>query len=186
MRWRQVVVLYVVLAALAGEYWFVERRRVPVKVDEPARPRFLTIEPAELREVRLEQGGRSVVSRLEDGAWRIVEPAGAEVPPDLIAAFTNALANAEEITRIEDGAVDRRAFGLDEGAVRVEMIAERREPLIVTLGTTNPTGTAIYAQRHGAPAVVLIGRNIRYYEELIFQALAGGRVPAADDKVPVG
>jgi len=45
---------------------------------------------------------------------------------------------------------------------------------VVTIGDANPTGTAVYAQRQGAPDVVLIGRNVRYYEDLIFQALPAG------------
>jgi len=50
MRWRQVVVLYLVLAALAGEYWFVERRREPRGVTEVAAlPPFLRLDPATLR-----------------------------------------------------------------------------------------------------------------------------------------
>ncbi len=39
---------------------------------------------------------------------------------------------------------------------------------------------------HASPEVVLIGRNVRYYEDLIFQALSAARVPAADADAPVG
>ena len=56
----------------------------------------------------------------------------------------------------------------------------------MTIGETNPTGTAVYARRGGNPVVVLIGRNVRYYEDLIFQALPSGQVPAADVDAPVG
>ena len=64
MRWRQVVVLYLVLAALAGEYWFVERRREPRGVAEVAAPPpFLRLDPATLREIRLVRGGRTVITR---------------------------------------------------------------------------------------------------------------------------
>ena len=93
MRWRQVVVLYLVLAALAGEYWFVERRREARGVAEVAAPPpFLRLDPATLREIRLVRGGRTVITRREGEGWTIVEPAGAPIAPDLIAAFTNALA----------------------------------------------------------------------------------------------
>jgi len=34
--------------------------------------------------------------------------------------------------------------------------------------------------------VVLIGRNVRYYEDLIFQSLPASRTPAIDQELPVG
>ena len=80
MRWRQVVVLYVVLAALAGEYWVVERRVEPqARREAGAPPPFLRLDPATLREIRLVRGGRTVVTRREGEGWTIVEPAGAPI-----------------------------------------------------------------------------------------------------------
>ena len=80
MRWRQVVVLYVVLAALAGEYWFVERRIEPQgRREAGAPPPFLRLDPAALREIRLVRGGRTVIMRREGEGWTIVEPAGAPI-----------------------------------------------------------------------------------------------------------
>jgi hypothetical protein len=58
--------------------------------------------------------------------------------------------------------------------------------VVIRIGGTNPTGTAVYARREGATAVVLIGRNVSYYEGLIFEALPPARVPAGDGDAPVG
>ena len=116
----------------------------------------------------------------------MIEPAGASIPSDLIAAFTTALVGAEEIGRMGEGDADAAAFGLDERAGRVEIVPQRGEPVVVTIGETNPPGTAVYARRLGAPEVVLIGRNIRYYEDLILQAVAAERAPATDGSAPVG
>jgi hypothetical protein len=138
-----------------------------------------------VQEVRLSRGGRTVVSRREAGGWRIVEPAEASIPPDLIGAFASALTESEEIARVGTE-TNREAFGLDERATRVEVKGERGDPVIVTIGGANPTGTAVYARRQGSAEVVLIGRNVRYYEDLIFQALAAERVPAAETGAPVG
>lgn len=187
MRWRQVVLLYVVLGALAGEYWFVERRVEPEAVAEPdAPPPFLRLGPAELREIRLTRGGRTVIARRDGAAWTIIEPSGAPIAPDLIGAFTSALVQATEIAHVGDANSDAHAFGLDERAARVEMISDGAEPIEITIGGTNPTGTAVYARRRGTPDVVLIGRNVRYYEDLIFQALSAERVPATEAGAPIG
>ena len=187
MRWRQVVVLYLVLAALAGEYWFIERRREPRGGREVAAPPpFLRLDPATLREIRLVRGGRTVITRREGEGWTIVEPAGAAIAPDLIAAFTNALADATEIARVGGADPDPHAYGLDDQAARVEVIPASGDPIEVTIGGTNPTGTAVYARRRGTTDVVLIGRNVRYYEDLIFQAVSADRVPATEAGAPIG
>ena len=184
MRWSRVVLAWVVLAALGAEYWLVEAQRDEQPEAHPARPRLLPIEAVDVREVRLSRSGHSVVSRRRDETWSVLEPAGASIPPDLIGAFASALAEAEEIARV--GRTDDPAFGFGQGATRVELRGERGDPIVIIIGGTNPTGTAVYARRQDAPDVVLIGRNIRYYEDLIFQALAAERVPAADTGAPVG
>jgi len=188
VRWRGVVIVWVVCLALAAEYAAFERGPRPEKVPaEAVRPRFLPIGAADVRELRLSRDGRTIVSRRQGtGPWAVVEPPAVSIPSDLIGAFATALAESEEIARLDNTGADRKAFGLDAGATRVEVRSETGEPVVVTIGDANPTGTAIYAQRQGAPDVVLIGRNIRYYEDLIFQALPAARVPAPEGGAPVG
>jgi hypothetical protein len=176
----------VICIVLGAEYWVVERPRETAPVEEETRPPFLDVDPDTLREVRMTRGGRRLVSRREAGAWTVVEPAGAAVPPDLIAAFANALAGAAEIARVAGAGADAREYGLDERAARVELIRDGGVPVVVNIGEPNPTGTAVYARRAGGAEIVLIGRNVRYYEDLIFQALSAGQVPAADENAPVG
>jgi hypothetical protein len=180
------MVLWIVLLVLGGEYWMVERPKQGYPTAERVRPRFLALEPDDVREVRLSREGRTVVSRRDATGWTVIEPAGASVPSDLMAAFTTALAGAEEIGRMGEAEVDAPAFGLDQHAARVEMVPERGASVVVAIGGPNPPGTAVYARRQGAREVILIGRNIRYYEDLIFQAAAAGRAPATDGSAPVG
>jgi hypothetical protein len=188
VRWRPVVLAYLLLAGLAAEYWLVERPRARPEREaapEPARPRFLPVlSPADVREVRLTRDGRTVVSRREADAWTVVEPVGTAIPSDLIGAFATALAQAEEIARV--GHAEGDAFGLREGATRVELRAATGAPVVVTIGAANPTGTAVYAQRADSAEVVLIGRQVRYYEDLIFQALTSERAPATETGAPIG
>lgn len=187
MRWRQVGLLYVVAAALAADYVLVERRRPgQPETNRPARARFLPLDTDGVREIRLSHGGRTIVTRRSEGRWAVIEPADAPIPSDLITAFVEALMGAEEIERVASNPALASAFGLDAHAATVELRKGDGPPVVVTIGTTNPTGTAVYARRGDGPEVVLIGRNVRYYQDLIFQALPAGHVPAADGDVPVG
>ena len=74
VRWRQVVLLYLVLAALAAEYWLVERRQTPAATNRPVRERFLPVAPDEVREIRLRRGGRRVEARRTGAQWAVLEP----------------------------------------------------------------------------------------------------------------
>jgi len=161
--WRQVLVLYLVLGGLAAEYVLIERPRPPAPHGLPARQRFLPLQADELRQLRLDLGGRTVVSRRSGDRWLV-----------------------EQIERVMENDADPHTYGLDERAARVEVLGASGDPFVVTLGGTNPTGTAVYARLAGASGVVLIGRDVRYYEELIFQALAAGPAPAVDGHAPIG
>jgi hypothetical protein len=185
MRWRQVLLLYVVAAGMGGWYWLVERQPVEVPKSDGRRP-FLELDAHGLREVRVRRPDRQMVSRWDGDGWVVVEPAGGTVPSDLIAAFTSALASAEEIARISDRPDDAGQYGLDERASRIEIVPASGEAIVVVLGGTNPTGTAVYARRDAAPEVILVGRNIRYYEDLIFQALQAKDAPTTEQGAPVG
>jgi len=186
MGWRQVVALYAVLGGLAVAYWRLDRRPREVAPARAARERFVAVEPNELREIRMQRGDHTLVARRAGGRWVVVEPPEAPVPPDLIAAFASALAGAEAIDVVTGPNLDARSYGLDERAGRVEMVPEHGEPVVITIGGTNPTGTAVYARGGAGPGIVLIGRNVRYYEDLIYQALPAARVPAVDQGAPVG
>lgn len=187
MGWRQVVGLYAVLAVLAVLYVVVEPPRPEIETDAPpARPKFLTVGRDDVAEVRLEREGRPVTLLRVGARWQVVEPAGAAVPTDLVRAFVEALVDADEIDRVAAVPTEVAPFGLDDDATRVTIVeAGEAEPTVVLLGRTNPTGTALYARRVGAAGVVLIGRNIRYYEDLIYEALPKPVVPldAGNDAV---
>jgi hypothetical protein len=185
MRWRQVIVLYAVAAAMGGWYWALGRRPAAAPESAPRR-QLIKLDPASVREVRVRRPGHEVIGRREGDAWVVVKPEGAAVPSDLIDAFTDALVTAEEIAHIADRPDDAQQYGLDERASRIEIVLASGETVVVVLGGTNPTGTAVYARRDTAPAVILVGRNIRYYEDLIFQALRAGTAPSTEQGAPVG
>jgi hypothetical protein len=185
MRWRQVIVLYAVAAAMGGWYWSLDQRAAPAP-ESRARPPLVNLDLQSVREVRVRRPGHELISRRDGDAWVVVKPEGGPVPSDLIDAFANALVTAEEIAHIADRPDDAKQYGLDERASRIEIVPQTGEAVVVVLGGTNPTGTAVYARRDAAPAVILVGRNIRYYEDLIFQALRAGNAPSTEEGAPVG
>ena len=151
----------------------------------PPRARFLQLTASDVVGIRLARGLRSVVLRREGYGWVVVEPAGAELPNDLVTGFLQALLTTEEIDRVATTTGELSSFGLDEQGDRVELAQTDGEPVVVTLGGTNPTGTALYARSAKEEGVVLIGRQVRDYEDMIYDALPRGAVPAgtADGRI---
>jgi hypothetical protein len=187
MRWRQVLGLYVVAILLAAEYVRLgPPAPAPGPQDRPGRARVFESDPATLAEVRVERGDRRLVMRREGDGWMLVEPGEATVPRDLVTAFVNAVIDAEVIDRVERSGDAPEQFGLGEGASRIELWGVSPGAEVLLVGAPNPTGTAVYARRPGAPDVLLVGRTILYYEDLILQALPTPSVPADTDHGPVG
>jgi len=185
MGWRQVGLLYLVFAILAVLY---VRERPPEPQREGGRPpraRFLQVAAAEVSAIRIVRGGRAVSMRREGPDWVVVEPTGMRLPNDLVTGFLQALLTTEEIDHIATTTGELSSFGLDEQADRVELGRGEGEAVVVTLGGTNPTGTALYARRGPDGGVVLIGRQVRDYEDMIYDALPRGAVPAdtADGRI---
>jgi hypothetical protein len=182
MRWRQVVVLYAIATLLAFDYL---RAPAPVAQAPAGRRRVFAIDVEHLSEIAIEHGGRRVVARRDGDGWSIAEPPTATVPSDLVQAFAVAVLGAEEIERV-DGEQELGAFGLDDRATRVELRPSGGPPETIWLGGPNPSGTAVYARRLGTSGVLLVGRTLRYYEELIVQSLPHPTVPADTPAGPVG
>ncbi len=179
MGWRQVLVLWAAFLGLLAQWTFVERQRAPLEERrQPPRPRFLELRSADVAALRIERRGQRLVARHEGEVWQVVEPAGARVPSDLVAAFLEALAAAEEIDQVAATTEEAASFGFGDEAVRVELERPGQPTIVVLLGAENPTGTAVYARQGSLPRIVLIGRNVRYYQELLFDGLPGGALPA--------
>jgi hypothetical protein len=177
--------LYVVAAILAVLYG---RERAPApEVDRsrPARARFLQVAASDVAGIRLVRGHRAVALRRDGRDWVVVEPAGMQLPNDLVTGFLQALLTTEEIDRVATTTGELASFGLDEQADRVELARTEGEPVVVTLGGTNPTGTALYARTPDG-GVVLIGRQVRDYEDMIYNALPRGTVPAGTAEGRIG
>ena len=180
MTWRRVGTIYLVLAALVSYFALFER--APQLLDPAAAPptaerSLLRAGAEDVMAVTFRRPGAEVRAVRAGGRWRVVEPAGAEIAPDLVAAAVATL-TAGQVSEwmVEAAGRDLTTFGLATPASEIEvtMRGEPERTVRVLLGARNPTKTALYAKRDDAPAVYLVGLNVRYYEDLIFEAAARG------------
>lgn len=176
MTWPRVGLYWLCFIGLSAYYVAVEREDTGVAAAHVTRAPFLSVAENEIDAVELRRGGALVRCGRVAGRWQVVEPPSRMVPPDLIAALVTNLAQLPDVEVVAETAKDLGQYGLDPPVSQIVLtpaagpIAAAR-PITVRLGGRNPSGTAVYAQRDDSDRVFLIGLNVRYYEDLVFEAL---------------
>jgi uncharacterized protein DUF4340 len=174
VSWRRVATIYVVLALLAGYVLVFERAPPPpAPVEAPNGPSLLEADATSVTAVTFRKQGRVVRAAVQDQRWRTVEPAGAKVPSDLIEATIATLTAGQAAERLDNEPEHAlAAYGLDAPSASVEVVVggPAARSFTVFVGARNPTRTAVYARRSDQPSIYLVGMNLSYYIDLIFEA----------------
>ncbi len=181
MSWRAVGGVYAVLVLLLVVVFVVDRQPTLEAPPPDAAPErsLLGVEASAVRAIVFRRGEAEVRAERADGRWRTVAPAGAGVPSDLVEAAVATLTAGQVSEVVAEGAraPDLGSFGLTtprSAIVATTEVAGGAREVTVLLGDQNPTHTAMYARRAEDERVYLVGRNLQYYEDLIFTAAASG------------
>ncbi len=106
--------------------------------------------------------------------YKIVAPPNAFAPQDLMNALAGLFIEAGQVEIVADDSSDLAEFGLDHPQSEILIDAPGKpQPIRVLLGSENPTRTAVYARIENSPKVFLLGRNLEYYQDLMFQWVEG-------------
>ncbi len=179
MTWKGVGIVYVVLAVLAAVVLLFEGPEpssAPSADPAPPAQSLLGIDAAAVAAVSFSRDGAVVRAARENQRWRAVEPRGAEVPSDLIEATVATLTTGQAAEVLANGPEDGlEAYGLDAPAATLEVtLADTPDrPISIAIGGRNPTRTAVYARRGDRQTIYLVGMNLRYFIDLIFDAAKG-------------
>ena len=178
MTWRGVAIIYAALVVLVSVAVTLEHRASPSAAVDLASPTqsLLGTDASALSAIVFARDGKKVRAVRETQRWRAVEPPGTSVSADLIEATVATLTagqSAEMLTVAPEA--DLAAYGLDTPAATLEIAMQdgSQPPITVSIGGANPTRTAVYARRSDRPAIFLVGMNLRYYIDLIFDAAKG-------------
>lgn len=106
--------------------------------------------------------------------YQVVAPSGKFIPQDLMNAMVQLLLGQKSVEVIAENSQNVAQFGLDHPQSEMTIEAPGKpQPIKINFGSENPTHTAIYAQIQGTPKVFLLGRNLEYYQQLMFQWIEG-------------
>jgi hypothetical protein len=176
VSWGRVAVIYGVLALLAAWVFLVDPRDVPepgVQPEPPPPVSMLGVEASTVTSIGFRKGTETVRATREGTRWRIVEPADASITSDLVEAVVATLTAGQGAERLDDASnPDLTAYGLDAPSASLDLALASApdRPITVLVGGRNPTQTAVYARRSDAPTIFLVGMNLRYYIDLVFDA----------------
>lgn len=178
MTWRRAWVYVAVFVALTLFHSSSGRHKAPMEAEDLDVPSvvatpipFLAAKPSDIVEVEIEASGQYAQIRQLGGRWEVVRPAGAQVSGDLISALLTAVLEVPEV-EVVGSTGDRTAdFGLEAATAELRLRPAVGPSLVIRLGALNPARTAVYASGSGTEQVVLLGLNIRYYLNLVAQAV---------------
>jgi len=169
---------YVCIWLLLTVAWAAQRRSVPEAEPPslPAKTPFGDLKPADVVGIEIASSGQTLDARLLDGRWEVSRPPGAALAADLIPALLDAVLDVQEIKVIHLADPGHGEFGLADPVAHLTFRAADGASLRILLGGLNPAQTAIYGRAEGAPEVVLLGLNVRYYMRMALQATVSDTV----------
>lgn len=152
------LVLSAMLVGLGAYIYFIESERPTSDEAASAKAKVFELESDEIEHLRVRaSNGQTTVLQKREGAWVLLEPAGARVAEMEVTGVAGALESLELERIVEEDASDVSAFGLDEPAIDVGFqLAGESTMRHLQLGDTTATGGDLYARVADEPRVFLI------------------------------
>lgn len=160
---RTILVLLILAAGLGGFFYYDTYSLGPRREKaESAKGRIWTVEPKDVEAVTVARKGETLrLKRAADGGWDMLEPVKTRgdraVVDDMVTGFATARMDRE----IDPNPAKPADFGLDppDAEVKIE-VKGRAEPLVLRVGSKNPTGVWVYAREGAKPAVITLSESI--------------------------
>ena len=160
--WKTVVVLLVLAAGLGGffyydTYWLNPQREKA----ESAKGRIWTVEPKDVEAVTLVRSDGTVRLKRTGDGWEMLEPVKARGDRAVVDDLVTTLATARMDREIDANPAKPADFGLDPPQTEVRLeVKGQAQPLVLKVGSKNPTGVWVYAREGGKPAVITLSESV--------------------------
>jgi len=166
VKWRNTIILVLILSVLILLYWFSNWWKEEQKVVYEEAKKIFSFAPESVRELHLQQaGGPLCVGKKDiDGKWSFEKPSP-DIPAfqlmwDRIAKHLSELKNQRTIIEKVD---DKSAYGLDKPTLKLKAVVdEMNEPIELDFGFLDPTNTYRYAM--GLKGKVFLVDDKQFFE----------------------
>lgn len=155
---RSLLVLFVVLAGLAGYIYFVESKKPERLGEGEPKAKAFTVTSDKIDEVRVRAAsGDRTLARRTGGAWQVVEPSAMKADEAEVTAIASNLASLEIQRVVEEKPADLKQYGLAQPRVEIAFRASGdKADQTLQLGDKTATGGDMYAKYGNQPKVFLV------------------------------
>ncbi len=161
-RGKTLVVLLLLAAGFGGFFYYDTYWLNPTREKaESAKGRIWTVEPKDVEGVTIVRKGETLrLKRTADG-WEMLEPLRARADRAAVDDMVTGLATARMDREIDPDPAKPADFGLapPEAEVRLE-VKGAAAPLVLRVGSKNPTGVWVYAREGDKPAVITMSESV--------------------------
>jgi Domain of unknown function (DUF4340) len=173
LRVRPAIIYVIIFLALVPVYFWSLPKIQPASTLQEKEESLLKLDSIEA--ITVTAGDETLkFQKLASGRYDVVEPPGKFIPQDLMNAMIQLLIQAKSVEVVSETDKDLAQFDLDKPKAQLVIeSAGHPQPIKLEFGSENPTHTAIYARILGIPKVFLLGRNLEYYQQLMFQWIEG-------------
>jgi len=189
MSFRGPLVALVLLAALAGAFWWSETK--DPKSDDPTgkggsskdNPKLLTLKDDDVTRVAIRRTGSEPVtlSRTKDG-WTMQAPKPVRTDADAVNGVVSTMTGLTWERLVEDKAANLAPFGLATPALQVSVTGKDNKTTTLQIGEDTPTGGAWYAKLDGDPRVFSISGGVKGGVDKNWRDLRDQRLITSDDQ----
>jgi Domain of unknown function (DUF4340) len=156
MKFRNLILATVVLAALVGTlYWSDHRKSAEetVKASGDTSPAILKLDSAAITKLELKNKDAQpiVLDKNSSGNWQITQPKALLADQSSVSNALSTLSSLNSERLVEDKASDVKQFGLDPPAIAIAVTEKDNETRRLLIGDSTPTGNAVYAMLAGDP-----------------------------------
>jgi hypothetical protein len=175
MSWTRATAYWLVAGLLLWAYVALQPRARgggDVEVARQAsRSTVLSVDPETVESVELKRGDATIAWQRKGRGWELRLPTGKAIPVGLLEAFVDQLGDAGRGEELDGSGTENAYYGLEEPSFVVTVRSTDREPITLVVGARTPTKTASYARVQGSKPVLVVGLNLTYYADLMFDAV---------------
>ncbi len=155
MKFRNLILAAVVLAALTGALYWSNRHKPSestASASTAASPSILKLDSASVTgfELKNKDAQPIALAKNSSGTWQITQPQPLPADQTTVSSVVSSFASVNSERLVEDRVSDSKKFGLDPPSLEIDVMAKDKTQKLL-LGDTTPTGNAVYAMLAGDP-----------------------------------
>lgn len=160
-RGKTLLVLLLLAAGLGGFFYYDTYTLSPKREKaESVKGRIWTVEPKDVEGVVLVRKSETIRLKRSADGWDMIEPLRVRADRAAVDDMVTGLATARMDREIDPDPAKPADFGLDPPAAEVRLEVKGAAPLVLRVGSKNPTGVWVYAREGDKPAVITMSESI--------------------------